>query len=96
MRHHTSAFHQLLQFVPWDRFEHLVAAHSADRRVRRLTTRSQLVALMYGQLAGAQSLPLRHARHGLPARWATRGARAGRRGLLFLSARAHSSLPMPA
>lgn len=56
MRHHNSAFHQLLQFVPWDRFEQLVAAHGADRGVRRLTTRSQLVALMYGQLAGAQSL----------------------------------------
>ena len=30
--------------------------HGADRRVRRMTTKSQLIALMYGQLAGAQSL----------------------------------------
>jgi uncharacterized protein DUF4372/DDE family transposase len=56
MRHHNSLFHQLLQFVPWGRFEQLVESHAADRRVRRLTTKSQLVALMYGQLAGAQSL----------------------------------------
>ena len=56
MRHHNSLFHQLLQFVPWNRFEELVERHGADRRVRRMTTKSQLIALMYGQLAGAQSL----------------------------------------
>lgn len=56
MRHHNSLFHQLLQVVPWDRFAEIVAQHGADRRVRRLTTKSQLVALMYGQLSGAQSL----------------------------------------
>jgi hypothetical protein len=56
MRHHNSLFHQLLQFVPWGRFEQLVESHGADRRVRRMTTKSQLIALMYGQLAGAQSL----------------------------------------
>jgi hypothetical protein len=56
MRHHNSLFHQLLQFVPWDRFEQLVVHHNADRRVRRMTTKSQLIALMYGQLSGAQSL----------------------------------------
>ena len=31
-------------------------SHRADSRVRRLTTKSQLVALLYGQLAGATSL----------------------------------------
>jgi hypothetical protein len=56
MRHHNSLFHQLLQFVPWDRFDRLVDGHGADARVRRLTTKSQLVALLYGQLSGAQSL----------------------------------------
>jgi hypothetical protein len=56
MRHHNSLFHQLLQFVPWGRFEQLVESHGADRRVRRLTSKSQLIALMYGQLAGAHSL----------------------------------------
>lgn len=56
MRHHNSLFHQLLQFVPWHTFERLVESHGADRRVRRMTARSHLIALMYGQLAGAQSL----------------------------------------
>ena len=30
--------------------------HGADARVRRLTTKSQLIALLYGQLSGASSL----------------------------------------
>jgi hypothetical protein len=63
MRHQNSVLHQLLKFVPWGRFDKLVEAHDADRRVRRLSTRSQLVALMYGQLSGAQSL--REIEHGL-------------------------------
>jgi hypothetical protein len=56
MRHHNSVFHQLLQFVPWDRFERLVDHHDADARVRRLTTKSQFVALLHAQLSGAHSL----------------------------------------
>ena len=56
MRHHNSVFHGLLKHVPWAAFERLVDEHDADRRVRRLTTKSQLVALLYGQLAGASSL----------------------------------------
>jgi hypothetical protein len=34
----------------------LVVAHGADHRVRRLPTKSQFVALLYGQLSGANSL----------------------------------------
>jgi len=56
MRHHNSVFHGLLKHVPWDVFEGLVKAHAADRRVRRLSTKSQLVALLYGRLEGAVSL----------------------------------------
>ena len=56
MRHHNSLLQQLLQFVPWDRFDALVEKHGTDARVRRLSTKSQFVALIYGQLAGAQSL----------------------------------------
>ncbi len=56
MRHHNSVFHGLLKHVPWPAFGRLVAAHGADHRVRRLTTKGQLVALLYGQLAGAASL----------------------------------------
>ena len=56
MRHHNSLFHQLLKVVPWERFERLVDHHGADARVRRLTTKSQLIALIYAQFSGAQSL----------------------------------------
>ena len=56
MRHHNSVFHALLKHVPWHVFDRLVAAHRADWRVRRLTTKSQFVALLYAQLEGAASL----------------------------------------
>jgi len=56
MRHHNSVFHGVLQGVPWDVFDRLVEAHGADWRVRHLTTRSQFIALLYGQLEGASSL----------------------------------------
>ena len=51
-----SVLHGLLKHVPWPVFDALVDEHHADARVRRLSTRSQLVALLYGQLAGAVSL----------------------------------------
>ena len=56
MRHHNSVFHAVLKHVPWDVFDRLVEAHKADWRVRQLTTKSQFVALLYGQLEGASSL----------------------------------------
>ena len=56
MRHHNSVFHDLLKHVPWDLFDRLVAQHGADWRVRRLPTKSQFIALLYGQLSGASSL----------------------------------------
>lgn len=56
MRHQNSVFHDLLKRVPWAVVEDLVAAHRADHRVRRLTTKNHLIALLYGQFAGAASL----------------------------------------
>ncbi|WP_156953214.1 DUF4372 domain-containing protein, partial [Afifella pfennigii] len=56
MRHHNSVFHDVLKHVPWGVFERLVDKHHADKHVRRLSTKSQFVALLYGQLSGAQSL----------------------------------------
>lgn len=56
MRHHNSVFHGVLKHVPWAVFDRLVERHEADARVRRLTTKSQFVALLYGQLSGACSL----------------------------------------
>lgn len=56
MRHHNSVFHGLLKHVPWAAFEELVQKHKADHRVRRLDTKSQFLALLFGQVAGASSL----------------------------------------
>ena len=46
----------MLKHVPWGEFDRLVEKHRADARVRRLPTKSQLIAMIYGQLAGASSL----------------------------------------
>jgi len=56
MRHYNSVFHDLLKRVPWNQFEALVEAHGADKGVRRLSTKDQFIALLYGQLSGALSL----------------------------------------
>jgi transposase len=56
MRHHNSVFHSVLKHVPWAEFDRQVEQQGADRGVRRLTTKSQFIALLYGQLAGANSL----------------------------------------
>lgn len=56
MRHHNTVFHGILKHVPWAVFERLVDEHRADKRVRRLSTRNQLIALLYAQLSGTESL----------------------------------------
>jgi hypothetical protein len=56
MQHQNIVFHSLLKHVPWGRFDELVDEHHADKHVRSLTTKSQLIALIYGQLSGASSL----------------------------------------
>ena len=56
MRHQNSVFHQLTKQVPWAAFDAAVSRHGSDRRVRRLRTRDQFLALLYGQLSGAASL----------------------------------------
>jgi len=56
MRHHNSVFHDLLKHVPWGVFDRLVEEHGSDHRIRRLSTKDQFIALLYGQLSGAVSL----------------------------------------
>jgi hypothetical protein len=56
MLHQNSVFHGVLKHMPWGRFAQLVDEHDADKHVRQLTTKSQLIALIYAQLSGAQSL----------------------------------------
>lgn len=56
MRHQNSVFHGVLKQMPWHRLDRLVDEHGSDKHVRALTTKSQLIALIYAQLSGAQSL----------------------------------------
>jgi hypothetical protein len=56
VRHKNSVFHDLVKRVPWAAFERLVDEHKADKHIRRLPTKSQLIALLYGQFSGAVSL----------------------------------------
>ena len=56
MQHQNTVLHQLLQQVPWGLFDALVERHQADKHVRRLNTKSQFLAMLYGQLSGATSL----------------------------------------
>ncbi len=56
MRHQNSVFHSLTKHVPWSKFERIVEKYEADELVRKLTTKHQFIALLYGQLSGATSL----------------------------------------
>jgi transposase len=56
MRHQNTVFHAILKFVPWHVVGRAIERYQANKKVRRLTTQNQLVALVYAQLAGAESL----------------------------------------
>jgi hypothetical protein len=56
MRHHNTVFHGILKHVPWPVLDRLVDERKANKKVRRLTTQDQFKALLYAQLAGAESL----------------------------------------
>jgi hypothetical protein len=56
MHHHYTVLSEILKYLPEPRFRELVEAYGTGRAPRRLDSRTQLVALLYGQLSGAQSL----------------------------------------
>ena len=56
MLHQNSVFHSVLKHVPWHALERSVDKHGADDRSRGLTTKRQLLALLFGQLSGAAGL----------------------------------------
>ena len=56
MQQQDSVFRGLLKLIPWREFDRLVDTHKTDDLVRRFTTKHQLIALLYGQMSGAQSL----------------------------------------
>jgi hypothetical protein len=56
MQHKNSVFHDLLKHVPWAGFERLVEQHGADFGVRSLSSKTQLIALLFWQVSGAAGL----------------------------------------
>jgi transposase len=56
MRHHNTVFRGILKLVPWHVLDRLVDDYRANKRVRRLSTQNQFIAMLYAQLAGAHSL----------------------------------------
>lgn len=54
--HSNTIFHQLLQFIPRDRFQRFVGQHDGDRYAKTLSTWNQLVILLYAQATGKDSL----------------------------------------
>lgn len=53
--HQNTVFRQVANAIPWGALDGLIAKHTADRRVRRLSTREQLLAMVFAQLSGARS-----------------------------------------
>lgn len=51
-----SVFRGLVKLVPMHVFDRLVEEYETDKHVRRMSTRHQLVALLYGELSGHSSL----------------------------------------
>lgn len=56
MKHHNIVFHQILKYLPRHRFQAVVDRHQGDRRTRSLSCWDQLLALLFCQLSGRQSL----------------------------------------
>jgi IS4 transposase len=56
MKHRNTAFHQLLKFLPRQRFQAMVDRHKGDHRTRHLSCWDQLIAMLFCQLSGRQSL----------------------------------------
>jgi hypothetical protein len=56
VRHHYTVLSEILKYLAEARFTELVEAHARGQAPRRLDSRTQLVALLYGQLSEARSL----------------------------------------
>ncbi|WP_420962835.1 IS4 family transposase [Brucella sp. IR073] len=101
MRHENSVFHGLLKHIAWNVFDRLVDKYKADHRIRRLDTKSQFLALLFGQFSGAASLReieagleshqarLYHLGAGRPARSTLADANAKRPAAVFADLFAH-------
>jgi hypothetical protein len=92
--HDNSVFHAMLKLVEWDAFDRAVERHGAAADTRGFTCKSHLVALLYGQFAGASSLrEIEDGTHSHAARLYHVGARPVRRSSLADANRNRSVAP---
>jgi hypothetical protein len=56
VRHENIVFHGLLKQVPWAMFDRLVDEHNGDWDGRVIPSKGHLIAMLYGQFAGARGL----------------------------------------
>jgi hypothetical protein len=56
VRQQNSVFHTILKLLPWDAFNQAIERHGGMDCARGFTYKSQLVAMLYAQLAGSASL----------------------------------------
>ncbi len=56
MQHRNTVLHGILNHLPWRAFDALVLRCEGDKHVRTLSTKTQFIALAYGQLAGVSGL----------------------------------------
>src|SRR5665213_2736470 len=56
MQHRNTVLHRLLSGIRSHRFEAHAERHASDKHVRTLTTKTQFIAMAYGQLSGSDSL----------------------------------------
>lgn len=54
--HQNTVFRELIKRLPWGVLDRLVAESNADKGVRRLSTRDQLLAMIFAQISEARSL----------------------------------------
>jgi hypothetical protein len=54
--HHNSVFHDVLKLVPWWRLDDLTAEHGTEGEARKLSAKHHLIAMLYAQLFGSESL----------------------------------------
>jgi Transposase DDE domain/Domain of unknown function (DUF4372) len=54
--HHNSLFHDVLKLVPWWQLADLTAELGTQAEARKLTPKQHLIAMLYAQLFGSQSL----------------------------------------
>lgn len=56
MPYHNSVFHDVLKLVPWWRLDDLTVELGTEAEARKLSAKQHLIAMLYAQLFGSQSL----------------------------------------